>query len=240
MELTATKRDVLGRAVKALRKEGKIPAELYGKGIENAHLSVDSKEFKKVFDEAGESTMIDLMVDGQKTPVLIQDVQEHFLTGDVIAIDFYQPRLDEEVTVSVPIVFEGESPAVKDLGGLFIPSLDELEIEVLPTEIPHEFKVDISVLKEIGDHIAVKDIPMPSDRIKVLVDEDTAIASVTAKMTEEEDEAMSAEADVDSVEVEGAEAAEAAEGEAGEAEGEEAKNPEKSSGDDLGAGKEKK
>lgn len=216
MELTAIKRDVFGRGVKTLRGEGKIPAELYGKGIENAHLSVDGKEFKKVFDEAGESTMIDLMVEGKKTPVLIQDVQEHFLTGDVIAIDFYQPRLDEEVTVSVPIVFEGESPAVKDLGGLFISSLDELEIEVLPTEIPHEFKVDISILKEIGDHIAVKDIPMPSERIKVLVDEDTAIASVAAKMTEEEDEAMSAEADVDAVEIEGAEAAEAAEGDAEE------------------------
>ncbi|MDP3880941.1 MAG: 50S ribosomal protein L25 [bacterium] len=214
MELSATKRDVLGRAVGKLRKEGKIPAELYGKGIENAHLSVDSKEFNKVFEEAGESTMIDLMVDGKKTLVLIQDVSEHFLTGDVIAIDFYQPKLDEEVTVSVPIVFEGESPAVKDLGGIFIPSLEELEIEVLPTEIPHEFKVDISSLKEIGDHITVKDIPMPSDKIKVLVDENTAIASVIAKMTEEEDAAMSSAADVESVEVEGEEAKEAVEGEA--------------------------
>jgi large subunit ribosomal protein L25 len=216
MELLATERNVIGRAVGVLRKEGKIPAELYGKGIDNVHLEVDAREFLKVFDEAGESTMVDLMVDGKKTPVLIHDVQYHFLNDEVLAVDFYQPRLDEVVTVYVPIVFEGESPAVKDGEGIFIPSLEELEIEVLPMQIPHEFKVDISSLKEIGDHLAVKDIKMPREGIKVLVDEDTAIASVAAKMTEEEDAAMSEASDVDAVELEGGDVVEEGEDEEGE------------------------
>ncbi|MEZ4157026.1 MAG: 50S ribosomal protein L25, partial [Candidatus Paceibacterota bacterium] len=182
--------------------EGLIPAELYGNEIENQHLSVDAKSFNKAFDQAGENTLVDLTVDGKVLPVLIHAVQTHYLSGDVIAIDFYAPNLSEEVTVSVPIVFKGESPAVKGGDGIFVPSLEELEVECLPTAIPHEFEVDISSLAKVGDSILVKDIAVPAG-VKVAVEGETSVASIAAKMTEEEDAAMSAEADVAAVSVEG-------------------------------------
>ena len=189
MELTVQKREKLGRGVKDLRKQGLVPAVLYGKGLGNLNLSVPKKEFNKVFKVAGENTIVNVMLDNKKYPVLIQDVSYHPVTDEVLSADLYQVRMDEKLKVNVPVEFVGVAPAVKEKNGLLVKALQELEVEALPADIPHEFKVDVSKLVEIGQSIYVKDLSIPSG-VKVLVNPETVVATVTAKITEEEELAM--------------------------------------------------
>ncbi|MDP3729445.1 MAG: 50S ribosomal protein L25 [bacterium] len=195
MELAVQKRDTLGRGVHALRKQGMVPGELYGKGLPNIHVSVPLKEFKKVFKSAGENTVIQVMLDEKKHPALIHDVSYDGVTDEVISVDFHQIRMDQKLKVHVPIMFVGESSAIKEKNGLLIKAMQELEIEALPTDIPQSFKADISVITEIGQSVKVKDIDIPSS-VKVFVDYETVVATVTAKVTEEEELAMQQKASV--------------------------------------------
>ncbi|MDE2001444.1 MAG: 50S ribosomal protein L25 [Patescibacteria group bacterium] len=189
MELQVQKREQLGRGVKALRGQGLVPAELYGKGLANMHVSVVAKEFKKVLKEAGENTVVTVLLDGKKYPVLIHDVSYDPLTSDFQSVDLYQIRMDEKLKVGVPLEFIGVAPAVKEKNGVLVKALQELEVEALPMDLPHDIKVDISVIAEIGQSIYVKDLTLPSG-VKVLVDPDMVVATVTAKVTEEEELAM--------------------------------------------------
>jgi len=186
MELTVQKREILGRAVKSLRKEGLIPAELYGRGLENLHLSVSVKEFNKVFKEAGENTIVNVSIDGKIHPVFIYDVSYHPVTDEVRSVDFYQIKMDEKLTVSVPLEFVGVAPAVKEKNGLLVKALQEIEVEALPTDIPHDIKVDLSKLIDIDQSIYVESLEVPAD-IEILLDPETVVVSVTAKVTEEEE-----------------------------------------------------
>lgn len=200
MELTVEQRNTFGKAVKSLRKKGLIPAELYGRGIENMHVVVKRKEFAKIFKEAGESSVITLRIGGDTRSALINDVGYDPVTDEVVNVDFYQIRLDEKIRVKVPIEFTGESPAVK-AGGVLVKAMKELEVEALPTTIPHAFTVDVSEIKEIGQSIYVEQLSIPKD-IKVLVSLKTVVASVTAKMTEEQEAALAQEGNVEAVKVE--------------------------------------
>jgi len=186
MELTVQKREKLGRGVKKLRREGLVPAELYGKGLENLHLSVPLKEFRKVFKEAGENTVVQVLLDGQKHPVLIQDVSYNPVTDEMESVDLYQVRMDEKLKVGVPLEFVGVAPAVKEKNGLLVKALQEVEVEALPTDLPHHLTVDISKLADIGQSIYVKDLAVP-EGVKVLVSLDTVVVTATAKVTEEEE-----------------------------------------------------
>ncbi len=189
MDLQVQKREKLGRGVKALRKQGFIPAELYGKGLENIHVSVPMKDFRKVYKEAGENTVVTVLLDGKKYPVLINDVSFDRITNEFESADLYQIRMDEKLKVGVPLEFFGIAPAVKEKNGLLVKSLQELEVEALPMDLPHDIKVDISGIMEIGQSIYVKDLNVPKG-VRVLVDGGTVVASVTAKITEEEELAM--------------------------------------------------
>lgn len=189
MELAVQKRSILGRGVKALRKQGLVPAELYGKGVENFHLSVPAKEFKKVFKEAGENTVVNVMLDGKKHPVLINGVSFDPLSGNIQSVDLYQIRMDEKLKVNVPLEFVGVAPAVKGENGILVKALQEVAVEALPMDIPRDFKVDLSKLATIGQSVYVKDLSVPAG-VKVLVVPETVVATVTAQVTEEEELAM--------------------------------------------------
>ncbi|MBI4991759.1 MAG: 50S ribosomal protein L25 [Candidatus Harrisonbacteria bacterium] len=189
MELQVQKREILGRGVKALRREGLIPAELYGRGLENLHLSVPKREFKKVYKEAGENTIVNVLLDGQKHPVLIQEVAYDSLTDDIESVDLYQVRMDEKLKVGIPLEFVGIAPAVKEKNGLLVKSLQEMEVEALPADLPHDLKVDLAGLTDIGQSIYVKDLAIPAN-VRFLVSPDTVVVTVTAKMTEAEELAM--------------------------------------------------
>ncbi|OGY68304.1 MAG: hypothetical protein A3H63_03025 [Candidatus Harrisonbacteria bacterium RIFCSPLOWO2_02_FULL_45_10c] len=203
MELQVQKREKLGRGVKALRKQGLVPAELYGKGLENFHVSVPAKEFKKVYKESGENTVVQVVMDKKKYPVLIQDVSYAPVSGDVTSVDFYQVRMDEKLKVGVPVEFVGISLAVKEKNGLLVKALQEVQVEALPADIPHDFKVDLSKISDIGQSIYVKDLEVPAN-VRVLVNPETVVVTVTAKVTEEEELAMqqAAAAGVEGVKVE--------------------------------------
>ncbi len=192
MELTARKRSEGGKSVKLLRAEGLIPAELYGRGIENAHLIVEESEFRKVFREAGENTVIDLIVDGEKRKVLIHDVQRHYLKGTILHVDFYQIREDEKVTARVPLKFRGESPAVKEKGALLNKAITEVEVRALPGDLPKEIDVDLAALDEVDKSIYIRDLSIPRG-VEVTLDPDTVVATAMEREPEQEESKQESE-----------------------------------------------
>src|SRR3989338_3344182 len=185
IELNAQKREVLGSKVKQLRKSGYVPAVLYGKGQESIPLQVPVKDFKKAFESAGESTLIFINVDGKSYPTIIHDIARDAISDSVIHADFYKVNLDEKIKAKVAVVFQGESPAVKDLGGIFVRNINEIEIEAFPQDLPHEITVDISSLKNMGDQILVKDLKLDA-KLKVMAEAEEIIATAQEPMSEAE------------------------------------------------------
>ncbi len=171
---------------KKVREEGQIPAVLYGPEIGNILLKIDLKDFKKIYKDAGETTLISLELDdGKKYEALIHDWDTNPVTGEFIHVDFFQPSLKEETEVDVPIKLVGESPAVKSLGGILVKEMTEIKVKGLPQELPHEIEVDISNLKNIDDEIKISDLKVP-EGIKILRKEDEVVALVVAPRKEEE------------------------------------------------------
>ena len=188
MDLAVQKREILGRKVKELRQQGMIPAELYGRGIDNLHLAVPEKDFNKVFREAGENQVINIVIEGAKRPVLIYEVARDHLTDEILNIDFYQVKMDEKLQIKVPVEFIGESPAVK-AGNILVKAIQEVEVEALPGNIPQSFVVDLSKLAEVGQDFHIKDLPAVKD-VRILLGPESVIATIQAPMTEEEEKAL--------------------------------------------------
>jgi len=179
LTLSAKIRKETGKKTENLRKKGILPGVLYGPEIKEAlSLELDCKDFEQVYGAAGESSLISLEVDKDKFLVLIHELKTDPLKEKPMHVDFYQPRLDEEVEVTVPIIFEGESVAVKELGGTLVKNISEIDIKALPQKLPHEIRVDTSSLKTFEDHILVKDLKLPED-VKVLQESEEIIASVS-------------------------------------------------------------
>jgi large subunit ribosomal protein L25 len=183
----------------AIRSAGLIPAEIYGKEFENQHITVSAKEFGKVFAEAGENTIVNLKIAGKTYPVIINDYQKNAISDKFMSVDFFKVRLDEKITAPVPLEFIGESIAVKDMGGVLVKSMDEVEIEALPSNLPHSIKIDISAIKEIDGSIFIKDIAA-NENYKFISDPETVIATVTLP---EEEEVEAPVASVEDVVTEG-------------------------------------
>jgi len=200
LSLSAKIRKDLGRKVRVLRKKGIIPAVLYGPKLkETQPLEIDLKEFEKVYEAAGESSLISLEVEGKRFPVLIHEIQLAPLTGKPIHVDFYQPSLEEEVEVTVPIVFEGEALAVKDLGGTLVKNIQEVEVKALPQNLPHEIKVNVEKLKTFEDNILIKDLILPQG-VKIMRDLDEIVAQVSPPAKVEEELAKPIEEKIEEVE----------------------------------------
>jgi len=185
IELNAQKREVLGSKVGRLRKSGYVPAVLYGKNQESVPLQVPVKDFKKAFDLAGESTLVYINVDGQSYPTIIHDIARDAISDNILHADFYKVRLDEKIKAKVAVVFNGESSAVKDLGGIFVRNINELEIEAFPQDLPHEIVIDISSLKNMGDQVLVKNLKL-DPKLKVIAEDEEIIATVQEPMSEAE------------------------------------------------------
>lgn len=198
MDLAVETREKFGKAVKTLERQGFIPAELYGHGIANLHLSVKRRDFEKVFRTAGESTVIHLLVGSEKRPALVHDIQKDYLTDEITHIDFYQVRMDERIKTHVPLEFIGESLAVKEQGGILNKTLSEIEVEALPGDLPHHFEVDLGRLRELNESIYVKDLEIPQ-KVRVLVEPETVLVTVTPPL---EEEVVEAPIDVGTVKVE--------------------------------------
>jgi large subunit ribosomal protein L25 len=199
--LTAKIRKGLGKKVKSLRQQGVLPAVLYGHKIKNLNLELDLKEFEKIYKEAGESSLITLNVEGEKEKflVLIHNIQFDHLTEKPIHVDFYQPELKEEVEVTVPLIFEGVSPAVKDLGGTLVKNISEVQVKALPQNLPHEIKVDIGNLKTFEDNILIKDLIVLKE-VKILKEPEEIVAKVIPSEKVEEELEKPVEEKVEEVE----------------------------------------
>lgn len=200
-ELHASKRTETGKKkVQALRATGQVPAEVYGHGISNMHLSLDAKTFEKIYKEAGENTVLTLVIENKKHPVLIHNVDREPVKGDVQTVDLYVVKMDEKIQTVVPIEFVGEAPAV-EAGGVLVKAMSEIEVEAFPADLPHEITVDVSSLKEIGDSLYVKDLPKKATYAYVPEDE-TVVASIAEPAPEEEAAPVAEEEVVGQVKVE--------------------------------------
>ena len=194
----------MGKKVKALRNKGLIPAVVYGGKNQSLPISVDLNEFNKILKIAGETTLVKIFIDGEKfRNVLIYDVFRDPVKDNVQHVDFYEVKMDEKIVKKVPIVFAGFSPAVVDLGGVLVKSMQELEVRALPVDLPHDISVDISVLKTFDDNILVRDIKLPNN-VETLENLQTSVAVVAAPRSDAEIEALSSEveAKVEAVKVE--------------------------------------
>ena len=201
IKLNAKLRTETGKKTSVLKNDGRIPAVVYGHKVKNVLLDIDYKEFQKVLREAGESSLIELDIEGdkEKRPVLVHELQKDPVSDLFIHVDFFQTSLTEEVEVEVPLVFEGTSLAVKDLGGTLVKNISELEIKALPQNLPHEIKVSIDGLNTFEDHILVKDLDIPKG-VKVLAKPDEIVVMVSQPEDVEAELAKEIEEKVEDVE----------------------------------------
>src|SRR3989338_632087 len=160
--LSVNLRTPAGKGARFLRHQGVVPGVLYGHGVASAAVSVDAKALSKVYRQAGATTLFDLVVNGQQpVKVLIQEVQRHPVSGLIQHVDFHQVRMDEKLEVDIPLKYVGESPAVKELGGILVRAVNELKVRCLPQHLIHEIEVDLSALVQFNDVINVSAISLP-------------------------------------------------------------------------------
>jgi len=186
------------------RQAGKVPAVLYGQGKENKNIWVDAIKFKKVFDEAGENTIVSLELgEDEKTNVLIYDYQLDALLDTFAHVDFLRVNMKEEIETEVPLNFVGEAPAVKEKGGILVKVLDNVEVKCLPGNIPQAFEIDLAKLVDFESKITVADIKVSED-VEILDNPETIVASVSEPRSEEELAQLDEKVEEDVSKVEGA------------------------------------
>jgi large subunit ribosomal protein L25 len=157
--LKAEKRELTGKQVKVLRREGKLPAVIYGKGIESTPIVLDRKETTTKLGKVSSSTILTIDLAGKEQPTLVREIQKDFIKNEIIHIDFLAVSLKEKLRTAVSINLTGESPALKEYDAMVVPGIEHIEVECLPQDLPESITVDLSTLKEIGDAIYVKDLP---------------------------------------------------------------------------------
>ncbi|MEK7643619.1 MAG: 50S ribosomal protein L25 [Patescibacteria group bacterium] len=198
-QLTAKERTIFGKKLKAFREGGELPAVVYGAGGKAMPLSLSTKEFLQVWKSAGESTLVDLKIDGHgHKSVMIHEVEHHPVKRIPMHVDFYEARSDKPIRVHVPIEFNGESEAMKSLGGILVKILHEVEVEALPKDLPHEVVADLGLLKTFNDHISLEDIVLPKG-VEIHGDKKGIVANVTPPRGVEELETK--EVNLDEIEV---------------------------------------
>lgn len=182
----------------ALRKKGLIPAIYYGPGKPSTMISVPLNQFAKVFEHAGESTVISLKTADGSVDALIHDVTHDPVTGVPTHIDFYLVSKDRKIQVSVPLEFTGAAPAER-IGGAVNKAMHEVRVEALPSQLPSHIVVDLSLLTDLHSHISIKDLALP-EGVKIIGNENDTVVGVTAQHEEKEETAVAT--DLSAIEVE--------------------------------------
>lgn len=157
--LSAEKREGRGKgAARKLRAAGRVPGNVYGHGIDSIAVATDAHEFDALTSRISvDNTLVELEIDGESRQVLIREIQRHPVKSEVLHVDFFAIRADETIRVNVPVHVIGTAAGVKNSGGVLQQALHEVEIEVLPSEMPEHFEIDVSEL-EIGDSLHVSDL----------------------------------------------------------------------------------
>jgi len=182
--IEAQKREMTGKKVKRLRQMGIIPASVYGNDFKSITIQMDAKEANLMFEEHGESGLIDLQIEKETFPVLFKNPQFHPVTGEMIHVDLYKVNLKEKTTVEVPIEIVGESASAK-MGNVLINVIDSVEVEALPTDLPENFVVDISKLATLEDMITVADLEYDKEIMTIVTDPEQVIVKTEEPKEEE-------------------------------------------------------
>ena len=186
IELNVTKREILGKKVRFLRRQGITPVHLFGHGIESQALQCDTARLQQVLAEAGKTKLINFKIDGEKKArsVIVREVEIELPRRGLVHVDFYQVRKAEEMKVEVPVVLVGEAPALKLRDNTLLQELDTLSVECLPANIPASVELDISSLTESEQVLRVKDIELEKG-VTVLNDPEVVVAKISALRVEE-------------------------------------------------------
>lgn len=187
--IEAERREIIGKQIKKLRSEGKLPAVIYGHQIDPVPIVLDYREASRILNSIGLSQLLTMDLDGKKYPVLVRDRQIDFIRGNLLHVDFLAVSMEEKIRTSISVAVEGEAPAVSDYSGLVVTGANELTIECLPGDLPDRIVVDVSNLNEIGDTIYVRDLDL-GDKIDVLDDPEMMLVVITPfeMILEEEEE----------------------------------------------------
>ena len=190
--LKAIRREVIGKQVKAMRREGKLPAVIYGRRIEPISISLDAHSASLILGRLSSSSLVTIDLDGAEYPALVREKQRDYIKNRLLHVDFMAVSLTEEIRASVRLNFIGTSVAVKDFNAVLVRNLESLEVECLPTDLPEAIQVDISALERPGDGIRVKDVPV-SEKVRILDDPETMVIVATFAKVEEEVAPVAAE-----------------------------------------------
>lgn len=184
-QINAALRTVIGRKVKHLRSLGQIPATIYGHKFEPISVQFTALELDKLFDQVGESGLVEVVITDNKYPVLFKNPQYHPITGELIHLDCYKVNLKEKITATVPVELIGEAPATK-VGNTLMHILSEVEVEALPADLPEKIEVDVTGLTEVDSKITVADLNIDRSKIEIKNAPEQVIALIEAPRVEEE------------------------------------------------------
>ncbi len=185
--LEAEKRTVTGKQVKHLRRDGILPANIFGRGMKSMSVQLPLRDFQAIYKKVHETGLVDLMVGGEKYPILIQNVHFHPISYTPLHADFFKVNLKEKVKATVPIIAIGEPKAVTDKIGVLLQPLSEVEVEALPADLPEHFEINIEGLAQIGDSFTIADLTLPAD-VEITAEPTEMIFRIDELVSEEAEE----------------------------------------------------
>ena len=190
LQLQVKSRTVLGKKVRAMRRAGHVPANIYGRGIQSQAVQVDLLSLSHLLRSAGRNVIVSLQVEGEmaQRPVMLRGLHRRPTTDQILHVDFYQVSLTEKIRAEVPLLIVGQAPAAVDLGGTLLQSLDNISVEALPTDVPPPIEVDVSRLVGFDDAVHVRDLLVDTTKVHVLSDLDQVVAKVAAPRVAEVEE----------------------------------------------------
>ena len=202
LTIQATKRDILGKKSRFLRRQGITPTHIFGHNIKSLALQCDTAKLQRIIAQAGTTRLIALEIDGDKQPrsVFIREIQKDEVRGRLLHVDFFQVRKTEKIKADIPLVLVGEAPAMQIKGRMLAHVLTSISIECLPDKLPPQIEIDLSLLEEIEQAIYVSNIKLSPD-ITLLTDPAQLIVKVTEAEVEEEEVVAKVEAEVEAEEV---------------------------------------
>ncbi len=186
--IEAVKREIKGKKVSTLRREGKLPGVIYGHHFETESIVMDLKSATKILNTATSSSIVTIVIDGKEHAALVREKQRDYIRNQYIHVDFQAVSQTEKIRTKVGIVVTGVAPAVKDFNGVVVEGLDSIEVEALPKDLPERFTIDISGLANIGDAIHVSDVSVPAT-VTVLTPAEEMVVLITAPASEEVEQA---------------------------------------------------
>ena len=214
-----TPRTVLGKRSKRLRREGVLPGNVYGRGLDSVAVQLPRREAEDLLSEHGQNSLIEIAVEGEadERSVIVRQIQRHPLTRELLHLDFYQVDLARTIQANVPVTLVGEAPAVHTYQGVMITGLDHVLVEALPAEMPSHIEISVDGLEELYEQLTVGDLPVAAG-VRMMSDPEIMLVRIARPRVSTEDE----------------EEAELLEGE--EAEGEEGADGEATAADDAEGG----